>query len=190
MTQPYQPAPTPPPSEPKSKRKQWPWIAGIAAVVIVIGAIASQDGVDKKDDDKTASGSATSAVEAPADAPAAPAAPAAPKADEVAAATLPPLKAASPSGKGKQVQYEVVSDSGTLNSVTWFDENSEMQQKSSASAPWTLTVNNTSTVVMAGVTAQTDGTSVTCRVVVDGKVEDEQTATGKYAVVNCTAAVF
>lgn len=189
MTEPYQPAPTPPPSEPKSKKKKWPWIAGIAVVVIIIAAVAGGGG--DKESEKTASESTTSAVESPAAAPAAEAAaPAAPKVEEAAATTLPPLKAAAPSGKGKQVQYEVISDSATLNSVTWFDEKSEMQQESSVSAPWSLAVNNSSTVVMAGVTAQTDGTSVTCRVTVDGKVKDEQTATGKYAVVNCTAAVF
>ncbi|WP_371851946.1 MmpS family transport accessory protein [Nocardia ignorata] len=37
---------------------------------------------------------------------------------------------------------------------------------------------------------QTNGSSVTCRITVDGKVADEQTSTGKYAVVNCTAAAI
>ncbi|WP_347563590.1 MmpS family transport accessory protein [Rhodococcus sp. ABRD24] len=89
----------------------------------------------------------------------------------MAATTLPPLKAAAPSGKGKQIQYGAISDSASLNSVTWFDENNSLQQSSSASAPWSLELTNTSSFVTAGVTAQTDGTSVTCRVVVDGKVE-------------------
>jgi hypothetical protein len=90
-----------------------------------------------------------------------------------------------PSGKGKTVVYEIISDSD-LKSVTYFDANSEIQQETDASAPWTKTVTNTSTYAIAGLGAQTDGTSVTCRITVDGKVKDEKTSTGKYAVVNCT----
>lgn len=183
MTDQFQPAP-----DAKGKKKKWPWIVGAVAAVVVIGAVAAGGGEDEKEADKTASSGGTSETEAAVEAVAE--APAAPAAEEAAATTIPPLKAAAPSGKGKTVTYEVISDSATLNNVTWFDENSEMQQDTSAAAPWSLTVDNTSTVVMAGVTAQTDGTSVTCRVTVDGEVEDEQTATGKYAVVNCTASVF
>ncbi|WP_406282440.1 MmpS family transport accessory protein [Nocardia sp. NBC_00881] len=57
----------------------------------------------------------------------------------------------------------------------------------SADAPWTMTVTNTSTYAIARVGAQTSGTSVTCRVTVDGRVKDE-TSTRKYAVVDCTGS--
>ncbi|SDE30612.1 MmpS family transport accessory protein [Rhodococcus tukisamuensis] len=177
MSAPFDPNQSPtghqevPASAPK-KRKKWPWVVGgIIALFVIVGMAG---GGDKEGDAGTAAGG----VDAPA------------VVDAPAPASIPPLTAAAPSGKGKTIAYEVISDSATLNSVTYFDANSEMQQESNPTAPWSLTVTNPSTVVIAGVTAQTEGTSVTCRVTVDGKVKDEQTATGKYAVVNCTAPMF
>lgn len=96
-----------------------------------------------------------------------------------------PLAPVAPSDQAKTVVYEVISN-GALSSVTWFDEDSALQQDTSVSASWSRTVKNSSTYVIAGLGAQTNGTSVTCRITVDGTVVDTQTATGKYAVVNCT----
>lgn len=183
MTQRQQPSgqqpPQPPygqaPAQPSKKRKKWPWILLAVVVLFVIIAVATSGGEDKSE---TTAGTSPS--------------PAAPLAPGVAPAeggnSIPPLAPAVPSGEGKNIVYEVISDSGELN-VTWFDENSAIQQKSSVPAPWSLTVNNPLTFVIAGVGAQTTGTSVTCRVIVDGEVEDEQTATGQYAVVNCNAGL-
>ncbi|WP_137873774.1 MmpS family transport accessory protein [Rhodococcus sp. Q] len=182
MTDPNQPYPHGQnlPPAPK-KRKIWPWIVvGIPVLLFGGCTVAMVSTVDNEEKATASSGAGAAEVgeqNPPAEAP-----------DQGAPApALPPLKAAEPSGKGKTVVYEVISDSGTLNSVTYFDENSAIQQESSPSAPWTKTVKNTSTFVIAGVTAQTDGTSVTCRVSIDGEVEDEQTATGQYALVSCTA---
>ncbi|MFE7718170.1 MmpS family transport accessory protein [Nocardia rhizosphaerihabitans] len=77
-----------------------------------------------------------------------------------------------------------------INSVTYFDGNSELQQEISTTAPWTKSVTNDSTVAIIGLGAQVNCSSVTCRIVVDGKVADEQTSTGTYAVVNCIASAF
>jgi hypothetical protein len=46
---------------------------------------------------------------------------------EVRGNTFPPLAPAAPSGEGKNIVYEVISDSGELNNVTWFDENSAIR---------------------------------------------------------------
>lgn len=181
MTTPHNPGFPPPPSDFQSdpaaatKRKKWPWIVG--AIVLVFVLAAAFGGGENGDSETTADSTTTDSGALVAPAPA-------------SQKTVAPLVAAAPSGKGKTIVYEVISDSSSLNSVSYFDENSELQQESALSAPWSLTVDNSSTVAIAGVTAQTEGLSVTCRVTVDGEVKDEQTSTGKYAVVNCTAPLF
>ncbi|WP_043735613.1 MmpS family transport accessory protein [Nocardia asiatica] len=165
--QPYgQPYPPQQPYPPR-KRKVWPWIL-LAVVVLVFGGCVALIGAAGNEAAK-AIDAAASSVQSAAESPDAPIPPLTPKA----------------SGKGKTVVYEIISDSD-LRSVTYWDENSELQQLNGADAPWSLTITNTSTAVIAGAGAQTNGTSVTCRVTVDGKVKDEKTSTGKYAVVNCT----
>jgi hypothetical protein len=189
--QPYPQQPFPPQQPPKKKRKIWPWIV-IGIPVLLFGGctVAMVSGVESQDKATVSSGSGSGSgsdgvaeqqppVVAPEQGAPAPA----------PVSELPPLKPAESSGKGKTVVYEVISDSGSLNNVTYFDENSAIQQESSPAAPWSKTVKNSSTFVIAGVTAQTEGTSVTCRVSVDGKVKDEQTATGQYAVASCTAGL-
>jgi hypothetical protein len=106
----------------------------------------------------------------------------------VEATSIPPLTAQAPSGPGKTIVYEVISDS-TLSSVTYFDENSAEKQETGATAPWSKTVVNTSTYAIAGLGAQTNGQSITCRITVNGRVVDTKTSTGQYAVVNCTAPI-
>ncbi|MFI5783013.1 MmpS family transport accessory protein [Nocardia sp. NPDC051570] len=102
--------------------------------------------------------------------------------------TIPPLTADPSTGPGKTIVYEVVSN-GSLSSVTYFDALSAEQQDTDVPAPWSMTVDNTSTYPIAGLGAQTNGTSVTCRITVDGAVADEKTSTGQYAVVDCSASV-
>lgn len=168
---------------PAKKRRKWPWIILAVVVVFIIIAVATQGGEDST---STTAASTSSQPEGQAEGQAPPAA----EDVEEGSTTIPPLVPAAPSGEGKQITYEVISDSATLNNVTWFDENSALQQESSVAAPWSLQLSNASTVSIIGVTAQTDGQSVTCRVIVDGEVEAEETATGQYAVVNCTANPF
>ncbi|WP_082976412.1 MmpS family transport accessory protein [Nocardia sp. 852002-20019_SCH5090214] len=177
------PYPPQPPQPPQKKRKVWPWVL-LAVVILFFGgcfAIVGTAGKKVSDAvDQASSSIASAASQTHAPGEAAGPAPAAP----------PPLTAKPNTGKGKTVVYEVISDADTLNNVSYFDENSDMKQEISPSAPWNKTLVNTSTVVIAGLGAQTTGTSVTCRITVDGKVKDEKTSTGKYAVVNCTAPSF
>ncbi|MFQ6331355.1 MmpS family transport accessory protein [Nocardia sp. CWNU-33] len=44
--------------------------------------------------------------------------------------------------------------------------------------------------MIVGLRAQTNGTSETCRVIVDGKVTDEKTATSKDAAVVCSGSTI
>jgi hypothetical protein len=161
------PTPPVPPQPPKRKRRVWPWLLAAAIVIIVIAA-ASGGGKH----DSTTGQPVTHNAASPAP-----------------ATTVPPLTAQAPSGHGKTILYEVISDSPTLNNVTYFDEHSAEQQDINTTAPWSKTVVNSSTYAIAGIAAQTNGQSVTCRITIDGKVADTKTSTGQYAVVNCNAAV-
>ncbi|WP_328409836.1 MmpS family transport accessory protein [Nocardia sp. NBC_00403] len=102
--------------------------------------------------------------------------------------TIPPVIAAPQTGI--TLVYEIVSDAPTLNSVTYFDHNSELQREAEVAAPWSKSVTNNLGIVIVGVGAQTNGTSVTCRAIVDGTVTDEKTATGKDAAVNCSGSTI
>ncbi|WP_157224227.1 MmpS family transport accessory protein [Nocardia paucivorans] len=157
------------PQPPRRKRRIWPWVL-IAVVVLLFGGCFALVGTAAKEASE-AIDSAVSSANRPPEAAGRPADNGAP----------PPL-VPKPETDGKEVVYEIISDSGELLHVTYYDEMSDLQQGSSATAPWTKTVVNTSTYAIIGLGAQTTGTSVTCRITVDGKVKDEQTATGKYAV--------
>ncbi|WP_280371201.1 MmpS family transport accessory protein [Nocardia wallacei] len=176
-TPPYPPQHAPPPPQRPRKRRVWPWVL-LGVFILAVGGCVALVGTAANEVDKAIESSTV---------PAAPVAP--PAGNPAPAQAAPPPLTAKPQGKGKTVVYEIVSDDD-LMSVTYYDEQSDIKQETSSSAPWTRTVVNSSTVAIAGLGAQTNGTSVTCRVTVDGKVKDEQTSTGKYAVVNCTAPLF
>ncbi|MFE7722392.1 MmpS family transport accessory protein [Nocardia rhizosphaerihabitans] len=181
--QPYGQQPGYPPQPPKKSNTKWIVLA-IVAVVVLCGfggciAVFGKAGEEvSKSIDAAASSIQSAAPEAPGSVP------------PVAPGSIPPLTPGKSTGKGKNITYEIISDAAELSSVTYFDGNSEMQQEASATAPWSKSITNSSTVALIGLGAQTNGSSVTCRITVDGKVADEQTATGKFAVVNCTAAAF
>ncbi|KAF0844777.1 MmpS family transport accessory protein [Nocardia caishijiensis] len=176
--QPYGGRPGYPPP-PKKSNTTWIVLAVVAVVLLCgIGGCIAVLGKAGEEVSKSLDAAASSINSA------------APTAPETPGAPIPPLTPGSSTGKGKNITYEIISDAADLNSVTYFDGNSELQQEISATAPWTKSVTNDSTVAIIGLGAQTNGSSVTCRIIVDGKVADEQTSTGKYAVVNCTASAF
>lgn len=157
----------PPPEPPPRARERllWPWILFGAAVLALCGcAVVISAGVDL----------AIRASEA---------APASETDTPTPAAVIPPLPATP---QPKTITYEVISNAG-LNTIAYFDEHSDLTKEPGVRAPWTRTVVNNSAVTVSGLSAQTNGTSITCRITVDGVVADERTVTGRYAAVNCTA---
>lgn len=171
--QPQQPYGQQYPPRPPKKRKVWPWVL-LGIIVLVFGGCVAIIGTAGKEV-SNAIDEANSSINS-----------AASEIENAPNASIPPLAPKDNGKAGKTIVYEIISDSETLSSVTYFDENSELQQESSSNAPWTKTIVNKSTVAISGVGGQTEGTSITCRIIIDGKVKDEKTSTGKYAVVNCT----
>jgi hypothetical protein len=61
------------------------------------------------------------------------------------------------------------------------------KQVSDVSAPWSMTFTSQATYPIYGLGAQTTSLHVSCQISINGQVKDTQTATGRYAVVNCNA---
>ncbi|WP_343600881.1 MmpS family transport accessory protein [Mycobacterium sp.] len=85
----------------------------------------------------------------------------------------------------KRVTYQVVGPAGTVGHVSYLDENAQPHGADFATLPWSYTVTTTLPGVFANVVAQGDSDTISCRIVVDGEVRDEQSASGLNAQVFC-----
>lgn len=77
---------------------------------------------------------------------------------------------------------------GTLDSsglLSYVDINGHPHSVDITELPWSHTETTTLTVVSGSISAQVDGGSVGCRMLVNGIVRDEQTATRNDADVTC-----
>lgn len=84
----------------------------------------------------------------------------------------------------KVVEYEV-SGSGSYVNINYLDLDAKPQRIDGAALPWSLTLKTTAPSAAPNILAQGDGTSITCRITVDGEVKDERTATGVDALTYC-----
>lgn len=89
---------------------------------------------------------------------------------------------------GERITYTVTSDA-PLMSVNYFNAINDMTQQSNLPAQWSTTFTGQATYQMVSMSAQTTGTQVACQVSVNGQLRDSKTATGRYAVVLCSASV-
>ena len=84
----------------------------------------------------------------------------------------------------KVVTYEVFG-SGSTGVINYVDLDGIPQRVEDAALPWSLTLSTTVPAVSANILAQSDGDDVTCRILVDGELEEENTATGVNAQTVC-----
>ena len=84
----------------------------------------------------------------------------------------------------KVVTYEVFG-SGSTGVINYVDLDGIPQRVENAELPWSLTLSTTVPAVSANILAQSDGDDVTCRILVDGELEQENTATGVNAQTVC-----
>ncbi|QFS89907.1 Putative membrane protein mmpS4 [Mycobacterium sp. THAF192] len=84
----------------------------------------------------------------------------------------------------KVVTYEVFG-SGSTGVINYVDLDGIPQRVENAALPWSLTLSTTVPAVSANILAQSDGDDVTCRILVDGELEEENTATGVNAQTVC-----
>lgn len=98
------------------------------------------------------------------------------------------------------IVYEITSDASHVSATyaTFTDGNVGEAQDNSATPPWTKTVSAKSSWVhsfsLVGLMSPTlsgggkDGTTISCKITVNGKVVAQQTSTGQYAAVTCSAS--
>ena len=89
---------------------------------------------------------------------------------------------------GKTVRYEVSSNSGAANNVTYMINNGE-QQDTNVTLPWSKEFTAGQGIQPLVLNAQNAGAgSISCRILVDGSVVSEHTSNGQYAVVMCSGS--
>lgn len=84
----------------------------------------------------------------------------------------------------KVVRYEVFGSGATAN-INYLDLDAKPQRIDGAALPWTLTLETDAPSAAPNLIAQGTGTSISCRILVDGEVKDERTATGVDALTYC-----
>ncbi len=84
----------------------------------------------------------------------------------------------------KVVRYEVFGSGGSAN-INYLDLDARPQRIDGAPVPWSLTLETTAPSAAPNIIAQGDGTSITCRIVVDDVVKDERTVTGVDPLTYC-----
>ena len=95
---------------------------------------------------------------------------------------------------GELVTY-VVESNGPLIALSFFDGMNEMQTVSNPgfntwspdSNTWSSNIRSQATYQLTAISALTEGTQVTCRIIQDGVVIDEQTIVGRYSMASCGA---
>jgi hypothetical protein len=86
----------------------------------------------------------------------------------------------------KNVTYEVFGTLGSGGKVTYADLNSEPIEVTLASLPWSHSETTMASSASLSLVAQVDGSSVGCRILVDGQVRDEHSVSHDSAAVACT----
>jgi Mycobacterium membrane protein len=85
----------------------------------------------------------------------------------------------------KQLTYELSGDLGDGGMLVYVDLDAHPHQIDITTLPWSHTETTTLTVVSGSISAQVRGGQVSCRMLVDGVVRDEQSATRENADVTC-----
>lgn len=85
----------------------------------------------------------------------------------------------------KRVQLEVFGDPGATATITYMDVNSRPQRVDGASLPWSYDDSTTVPAVVVNVQAQGDGSTLGCRITIDGIVKVERSESMPSAYVFC-----
>jgi hypothetical protein len=85
----------------------------------------------------------------------------------------------------KQLTYELDGDLGEGGMLSYIDIDGHPHKVDLTSLPWSHTETTTLTVVSGSISAQVHGGEVHCRMLVNGVVRDEQSATRQDADVTC-----
>lgn len=85
----------------------------------------------------------------------------------------------------KHVVYEVFGDPGAVATISYQDIHAAPQRVDQASLPWKYEAITTDPAVIANLTAQGNGSTLGCRIVINGEVKDERTVNEVNAYTFC-----
>jgi Mycobacterium membrane protein len=74
----------------------------------------------------------------------------------------------------KHVVYEVFGNPGAVATINYQDIDSAPQRVDNTALPWKYEITTTDPAVIANLTAQGDGSTLGCRIIIDGEVKDER----------------
>ena len=97
----------------------------------------------------------------------------------------PDARDATPPYAAKTAIYEILGPPGTTGVVNWMDADAQPQKANFTTLPWSQTIVAEMPGIFAYVVAQGDGSSIGCRITVDGKLVDQQQANERDAQVSC-----
>jgi hypothetical protein len=86
----------------------------------------------------------------------------------------------------KNVTYEVFGDLGSGGKVVYADLNSKPVEVTLTSLPWSHSETTMSPSATLSLVTQVNGSSLGCRIIVNGEVRDEQSVSHEGAAVACT----
>jgi hypothetical protein len=85
----------------------------------------------------------------------------------------------------KQVIYEVFGAPGATATINYQDVHAAPQRVDNARLPWSYTITTTDPAVIANLTAQGNGSTLGCRIIIDGEVKDERIVNAVSAYTFC-----
>ncbi|MEE9242934.1 MAG: MmpS family protein [Mycobacterium sp.] len=84
----------------------------------------------------------------------------------------------------KVVRYEITG-TGSYADINYLDLDAKPQRVDGAALPWSLTLSTTEPSALPNIVAQGDGSTITCRILVDDELKDEKTTDGVNAQTFC-----
>jgi hypothetical protein len=85
----------------------------------------------------------------------------------------------------KSVVYEVFGAAGATATINYQDVHAAPQRVDNAPLPWSYTITTTDPAVIANLVAQGNGSTLGCRIIVNGVVKDERTVNEMNAYTFC-----
>ncbi|MDQ1615446.1 MAG: hypothetical protein QOI25_2555 [Mycobacterium sp.] len=85
----------------------------------------------------------------------------------------------------KRVLFEVFGTPGTVATINYLDKDAQPQRVDNATLPWSQTLTTTDPTLFADLRAQGDGSTIGCRITVNGIVKDERSSNNVNGYIAC-----
>jgi len=85
----------------------------------------------------------------------------------------------------KRVLFEVFGSPGSVATINFLDEHAQPQRVDNATLPWSHPLTTNDPTLFADLRAQGDGSSIGCRITVNGVVTDERSTNAVNGYISC-----